>query len=95
MRKATNDKAREDHVIDRKYKRKTVERRKSWLRFVLKIHTGNHNKESSLEIQILGENKSQRKNLSPLKPQRLNFGPTSGISRVQVVKKSASPFSNS
>lgn len=69
MRNATNDKAREDHVIAIKYQRKKVERRKSWLIFVLKIHTGNHDKESSLEIQILGENKSQRESLSPLKPQ--------------------------
>ena len=86
VRKVANDKAKEDCVIARGYQRKEFGRRKSWLRFVLKLQIGNLDIESSLEIQKLGENEGKREFLSLLQPQQLKFSPNSWISQVQVVQ---------
>ena len=49
IRKTTNDKAREDSAIARDSQRKKFERRKCWLRYVLKLQNEKPNIEFIVE----------------------------------------------
>ena len=69
VRKAANDKAREDRAIARDYQKKKAERRKNWLRYVIRLHKENPDIEPNLENQISEENKNEEQKLSLLKPQ--------------------------
>ena len=82
VRKITNDKAREDRAIAREYKKQTTKRRKSWLRSIVKLHKEQAKVESNKEDHIGVDNILSTGTLSPLKPQRLNFGSTSGRSPI-------------
>lgn len=85
MRIADNDKAREDRAIARDYQKKKVERRKNWLRSVIKLHREQIDIEPEEEEQIHVEENSLAGNLSPLKPQQLNLGSTLECSQLQPV----------
>ena len=79
---AANDKAREDRAIARDYRKKKVERRKSWLRSVIKLQKEQSFTEPKAASLNSIEDKNQEETLSPLKPQQLYFGSTSGSSQV-------------
>jgi hypothetical protein len=66
-----NDKARKDRAIARNYQRKKVERRKNWLKFVIKLQKKNVEREPSVENPKSIENKGQEEILSPLTPPQL------------------------
>ena len=78
VRKAANDKAREDRALARDYQKKKAERRKSWLRSVIKLHKEQTDSEPDEVDKIPVEDNTSTGILSPLKPQQLNFGSTSG-----------------
>lgn len=74
IRKTSNDKAREDRAAATDYQRKKAERRKSWLRSVLKLQNESPDIVFSVENQIPIENKGHEEGLSTLKLQQLQFG---------------------
>ena len=52
VRKVANDKAREDRVVARDYQKKRAERKRSWLRSVIKLHKEQTDSEPNEEDQI-------------------------------------------
>ena len=90
VRKATNDKAREDCALARDYQKRKAERRKSWLKSVIKLHSENPINKTTEENQLLVES-SQEGNLSPLNPQQLHFGFTSGNFQLQANQNPSTP----
>ena len=91
VRKAANDKATEDCAIARDYQRKKAERRKSWLRSVIKLQKKNPKIKPSIESPKFAKNKGKEEKLSPLKPQQLYFGSTSRISQVEAIQNLSTP----
>ena len=55
VRKAGNDKAREDRAVARDYQKKRAERYRNWLRFVIQLHKEQTDSKPDEVDQILVE----------------------------------------
>ena len=67
--------------------------RKNRLRSFINLHRENHDIEPNLGNHLHDENKNEEENLSPLKPQQLNFGSTSGSSHATPIQNLLTPSS--